>query len=85
MKILVLGGGGQIARAVAACAPANYSVIVKARHDLDITDEGALSRALQDSGAKWVVNGAAYTAVDRAETEQDLALARKLKHGNYGA
>jgi dTDP-4-dehydrorhamnose reductase len=75
MKILVLGGGGQVARAVAACAPANYSVIVKARRDLDITDEGALSRALEDSGAKWVVNGAAYTAVDRAETEQDLARA----------
>jgi dTDP-4-dehydrorhamnose reductase len=75
MRILVLGGGGQVARAVAACVPANCSVIVKARRDLDITDEGALSRALEDSGAKWVVNGAAYTAVDRAETERDLARA----------
>ncbi len=73
MKILVLGGGGQIARAVAACAPATHSVVVKSRRDLDITDEAALAAALAGSGADWVVNGAAYTAVDRAETERDAA------------
>ena len=75
MKILVLGGGGQIARAVAACVPAKHSVVVKSRQDLDITDEAALETALAASGADWVVNGAAYTAVDRAETEPDAARA----------
>src|SRR5271165_5070749 len=75
MRVLLLGGGGQVARAVAAVAPTKFSVIVKARRDLDITDEGALSGALKDSGAKWVVNCAAYTAVDLAETDRDAARA----------
>ncbi len=73
MKVLVLGGGGQVAHAVAAGAPANHSLIVKSRQDLDITDEAALASAVAGSGADWIVNGAAYTAVDRAETEPDLA------------
>ncbi len=73
MKVLVLGGGGQVAHAVAACAPAKHSLTVKTRQDLDITDDAALASAVADSGADWIVNGAAYTAVDRAETEPDLA------------
>jgi dTDP-4-dehydrorhamnose reductase len=72
MKILVLGGGGQVARAVAASAPAAHSVLVKSPHDLDITDESQLLSALE-GGADWIVNGAAYTAVDRAESEADRA------------
>jgi dTDP-4-dehydrorhamnose reductase len=73
MKVLLLGGGGQVARAVAAGTPAGHTVTVMTRNDLDITHEGAVERALADSGAAWVVNGAAYTAVDKAETEPDLA------------
>jgi dTDP-4-dehydrorhamnose reductase len=82
MRILVLGGGGQVARAVAACVPPNHSVLVKTRQDLDIADDAALTAALADSGADWVVNGAAYTAVDRAETESELA--RKINDTAVG-
>lgn len=73
MKILVLGGGGQVARAVAACAPAHHSVLVKSRQDLDISNESELTSTVEGSGADWIVNAAAYTAVDRAESEGDLA------------
>ncbi|MGO9993745.1 MAG: dTDP-4-dehydrorhamnose reductase [Steroidobacteraceae bacterium] len=73
MKILVLGGGGQVARAVAACAPAHHSVLVKSRQDLDISNESELTSTVEGSGADWIVNAAAYTAVDRAESEADLA------------
>jgi dTDP-4-dehydrorhamnose reductase len=69
----VLGGGGQVARAVAACAPANHSVLVKSRQDLDIANESALMSAVAGSGADWIINGAAYTAVDRAESEAEMA------------
>ena len=82
MRILVLGGGGQVARAVVACAPANHTVIARARQDLDVTDEAALTAALAQSGADWVVNGAAYTAVDRAET--DIESARKINDTAVG-
>jgi dTDP-4-dehydrorhamnose reductase len=73
LKILVLGGGGQVARAVAACAPAHHSVLVKSRQDLDISNESELTSTVEGSGADWIVNAAAYTAVDRAESEGDLA------------
>jgi dTDP-4-dehydrorhamnose reductase len=71
MKILVLGGAGQVARAVAASVPANHTVMVKSRQELDITDESALTAALAGSGVDWIVNGAAYTAVDLAEKESE--------------
>jgi dTDP-4-dehydrorhamnose reductase len=69
VKVLVLGGGGQVAGAVAAAAPAAYQTLVKSRAELDICDEKALMRTMADSGATWVVNAAAYTAVDRAEDD----------------
>lgn len=75
MKILVLGGGGQVASAVAACAPAAHGVLVKTRRDVDVADQGALDAAVAQSGADWIVNGAAYTAVDRAESEAAAARA----------
>lgn len=75
MKILVLGGGGQVSRAVVSAAPAQHEVVVRPHADLDITDEGALAAALSASGAGWVINGAAYTAVDLAEKEPAAARA----------
>ena len=69
MKVLVLGGG-QIARAVAKSAPpAGHELMLQARTDLDITDAVAVARVLASVKADWIVNAAAYTAVDRAEDE----------------
>jgi dTDP-4-dehydrorhamnose reductase len=69
VKVLVLGGGGQVARAVAACVPANHTVLSKTRQELDIGDEAAVTAAVAASGAGWLVNGAGYTAVDLAEDQ----------------
>ena len=69
MKVLVLGGGGQVARAVAACVPAAHTVLLKTRQELDITDEAAVTAAVAASRAGWLVNGAGYTAVDLAEDQ----------------
>jgi dTDP-4-dehydrorhamnose reductase len=75
MKVLVLGGGGQVARAVVAAAPAQHQVVVRSRAELDIGDAGAVARAIAESGAQWLVNGAAYTAVDLAEDQAAQATA----------
>jgi dTDP-4-dehydrorhamnose reductase len=69
VKVLVLGGGGQVARAVAGCVPENHTVLVKTRRELDITDEAAVTATVAASGAAWLVNGAGYTAVDLAEDQ----------------
>jgi dTDP-4-dehydrorhamnose reductase len=82
VKVLVLGGGGQVARAVAASVPKNHSVIVETHKDLDIADEAAVTLALSGRGFDWIVNGAAYTAVDLAETQFEQA--RKINDTAVG-
>jgi len=69
VKVLVLGGGGQVARAVVAMAPAGHEVIEKSRASLDIADRDAVARCLAATPVDWIVNGAAYTAVDLAEDQ----------------
>ncbi len=75
MRVLVLGGGGQVASAVVAAALPQHQVVAKARAELDIGDEGAVKHALAETGAEWVVNAAAYTAVDLAEDQPAQAIA----------
>jgi dTDP-4-dehydrorhamnose reductase len=67
VRVLVLGGGGQVASAVVAAAPAQHQVVARTRAELDIGDEAAVARAFADSRPEWVINAAAYTAVDLAE------------------
>jgi dTDP-4-dehydrorhamnose reductase len=73
--VLVLGGGGQVASAVVAAAPAHHHVIAKTRAELDIGDERAVAGALAASRAEWLINAAAYTAVDLAEDQRSQAIA----------
>jgi dTDP-4-dehydrorhamnose reductase len=74
MRVLVLGGG-QIAKAVAAQAPARHEVAIRTHEQLDIVDQSALTRELAKFKADWIVNAAAYTAVDLAEDEPAKAIA----------
>jgi dTDP-4-dehydrorhamnose reductase len=74
LKVLVLGGG-QIARAVEAAAPLQHQVVTRARVDLDIVDDGAVAKTLAEIEPDWVVNAAAYTAVDLAEDQAAQAYA----------
>jgi dTDP-4-dehydrorhamnose reductase len=74
MRVLVLGGG-QIAKAVAAGAPARHEVAMRTHAELDIVDEAALESELMNFKADWIVNAAAYTAVDLAEDEAAKAIA----------
>lgn len=69
--LLVIGRTGQLARALAETAP---KARFWGREAADLTDPAAVEAAVAASGARVVVNAAAYTAVDRAESEPDLAL-----------
>lgn len=68
-------GGGQIGTAVLKTAPRSHEVIVRTHAQLDIVDARAVGQALTETKADWVVNAAAYTAVDRAEDEPAAARA----------
>jgi len=76
MRILVLGSGGQVGSAVMATSwPSGASVEGLTHAKLDISVRGAVQRAIAGARPDLVVNAAAYTAVDRAETEKDTAFA----------
>lgn len=75
-KILVLGRDGQIGRELMrAAAPPGLAVEGLSREDLDITRADAVARVLGGAGCALVVNAAAYTQVDRAESEPEAAFA----------
>jgi dTDP-4-dehydrorhamnose reductase len=74
MRVLVTGKQGQVARSLFERASAHgIEVELVGRPDLDLTDSRGIFEALAGRRADVVVNAAAYTAVDRAETEEDLA------------
>lgn len=74
-KILVTGGEGQLARAIEKAAGNNTKIIFVAKKDLDITDTYALHAFFKLHEPEVLINTAAYTQVDAAETHSDMAYA----------
>lgn len=70
--LLVFGKTGQVATELARLAP---DARFLGRADADLTDPAACAAAIRDSGCAAVINAAAYTAVDKAESDQDVARA----------
>lgn len=74
MRLLVTGGGGQLAQALAALAGSGTTVIAPPRAAFDIAAPEAAERWLAETRPDALVNAAAYTAVDRAESEPERAM-----------
>lgn len=75
MKVLVTGAAGQLGGALLACAPDDCDVRGLTRDDLDLSDEAAIRAVIDQHRPDWVINCAAYTGVDKAESEPELAIA----------
>jgi dTDP-4-dehydrorhamnose reductase len=73
MKALVTGAGGQVGRALVAAAPEGWSVAALTRAELDIGAAEAVAATVDALAPDVIFNAAAYTAVDKAESEADLA------------
>ena len=74
MKVFITGAHGQVGYALQAQAlQLGWQVRAVDRDALDITDADAVSAAIGAFSPDAVINAAAYTAVDRAEAEPDLA------------
>ncbi len=83
MKVLLTGAAGQLGHALRQQLPAGVELIATSRSGdpatgllpLDLADAAACRAAVLEHQPDWVLNGGAYTAVDRAESEPELALA----------
>jgi len=72
-KALVCGAGGQLGQELVLTCPEQCQAIPMTRSLLDIADPVQVAKALDDTGPSWVINAAAFTAVDAAESEPELA------------
>lgn len=72
---LVTGAAGQLGQALTATCPDGHRVAPVTRRQCDISDAKAIATLLDDHKPALLINAAAYTAVDRAETERDAAFA----------
>lgn len=72
--LLITGAGGQVGRALTSLASKHgFKALPMKSGDLDITDAEAVARAAGAHAPAAVVNAAAYTGVDKAETDEDRA------------
>lgn len=74
MKILVTGREGQVALSLAERL-ARHDLVFASRPDLDLADPVSIERTVASVRPDLVISAAAYTAVDEAENEPELAMA----------
>ncbi|OJY69526.1 MAG: dTDP-4-dehydrorhamnose reductase [Sphingobium sp. 66-54] len=73
MKVLLTGASGQLGRALQATAPAGAALTALDRAALDIGDAVAVTARVRKVAPDLVINAAAYTAVDKAESDAEAA------------
>ena len=72
MKVMVVGAKGQLGQCLLPMLE-NYDVIPVSRADLDLTDTSSIAPFILAQSPDYVINLSAYTAVDKAESEPELA------------
>jgi dTDP-4-dehydrorhamnose reductase len=75
MNVLVTGKGGQLAWELEQTLPKGWQLTALSVDDLDITQASQVERVIGEQQPDLVINAAAYTAVDKAESDQDTAYA----------
>ena len=75
IKVLLTGAAGQLGQALLAARPKGVQLISCSRPELDLADTAACRAVVETHRPDWVLNAGAYTAVDKAESEPELAQA----------
>ncbi|MGV2051856.1 dTDP-4-dehydrorhamnose reductase [Agrobacterium sp. 22-209-1] len=75
MRLAVTGKNGQVVSALLALASAELEIVALGRPELDLAQPETVLKALREVKPDAVVSAAAYTAVDKAESEPDIAFA----------
>lgn len=72
-RVLILGSAGQLGVELLKVLSPETDLVALSRRDVDLADESALREVIRRSDPRFIVNAAAYTAVDHAESEPELA------------
>ncbi len=75
MKILVTGANGQLGWELQRAKPGDCKLTALSRDQLDITDLEQVNNTINSIKPDWIINAAAYTAVDKAESDSEGAYA----------
>ncbi len=73
MKVLIVGSKGQLGRTLCFTAPNEVTFLPLDLPEFDITDARVVDQVVGNAQPDVIINASAYTAVDRAEEETDLA------------
>ncbi|WP_028024861.1 dTDP-4-dehydrorhamnose reductase [Enterovibrio calviensis] len=73
MRILVTGAKGQVGTELCNRLAGKVDLLALDRGELDISDREAVSKCVSEFGPDVIINAAAHTAVDRAESEEGLS------------
>lgn len=74
MRVLLTGAYGQLGRCLLDRVPAEWILLACGSAELDITDRPAVERVVKKFRPDVIINAAAYTAVDKAETDRIRAM-----------
>ena len=73
MRVLITGAGGQVGHELLRLAPEGFETMGMGSAELDITDAAQVVATVERLQPQLIINAAAYTAVDKAESEPERA------------
>ncbi|MDN3389534.1 dTDP-4-dehydrorhamnose reductase [Pseudoalteromonas sp. APC 3691] len=73
MNVLIIGKNGQVAWELQQTCPSHITAHAYGRNEINITDPQSIERVIKQLNPAVIINASAYTAVDKAESEQDEA------------
>jgi len=76
MKVLLTGGSGQVGQEILKSKPRAIEIISPRRDTLDLSDQSACKKIVEDHKPDWIINCGAYTQVD--EAEKNIPLSQKI-------
>lgn len=75
MRVLITGARGQVGHELMRLVPAGFEAVGMGSAELDIADSGQVAEVVATVQPQLIINAAAYTAVDKAESEAERAWA----------
>ena len=74
MKVILIGGTGQLGQEINKKKPDNIELIIPKRNELDLGCEKQCYEYFSRNSASWIINSGAFTNVDKAESNIELAM-----------